>query len=1106
MPGVVVIMENGTRNTLPTNHDRDDGQLLNGTPGFPSKVSPARHNGAGGGPMDGVSGTNAVANGSMEAEEQLPPAPGPSRMNDLPDEIQHITQGYVPLGVLLSRLAQKTHNLLSDEIMTLARMPPLAPAVNGNSAHADSTSDDTSPDNLNKKARLLNFVQERHAEWVKALVITRWSRNAEPVSKLIDLMYYLNTQRKIYDDSLDYLINIKRDLTFARLPDPDLQTALHLLARGQAPWMPDLNYIKPPPISPKEQLEWIEELNTLLSIRLNLEDHDNIPRQFQDYSIESGRVTFKVADEFEVDLTIADEDFEKQFWFIDFRFAFSPAPAELSESLRIHLEHKVNEILEKDGLRGCYKFLHEFILTHKITEYVKQALELSRGGRWVDMLKVERLHRAMAIQYWANRFPPEGPKSWILLGVHSGQKPNAPTDPNSSSYLTLRWFRDNREVKDVVIQLDNGDISTEKLLNRVIQKHIEHCLTTLYNKLRPNERYSKRETGLALRICEDDAAQSTLEMQIGHGTTVTVQMVPTTGFLSMKPQTAMVCRGEGKLNWQSKDPIQDAAGCLESFRWQYMHEELKRRGSSMSWSISKSPVSLDMIKSVLKIREHSQYLWLRRVGWEDNWFILVTMSMSGDRWWLIETSTRPGERISTYTRLPLTSENPDFSDDKFFSNLTIFSAGMISRIVDLRTLHKRHINYRLQPGRNDSLPPNVELPEVSMRLVDVLAQSRPEDSKKDVAYSKKVKEVTSWAHDFVQIRFKGIRHPTSRKSRKTHPVGAQAVADKRLLRVMVDARLKVSDPTRFDLLKGNVQQDVAYNDKRGVFALNLETEVGSTILDTLVRRVQSIDLLANCVRAIRTSDRDVQCEDITLNKLVISYSSQKRVTDSEAPKQSIRRWKAVITLGKDGIELELEKDNPQCRVLDLFRNLINSDLGFMKVPGYLSVTLPVLQALESLEDAWESFATNDRGQVEVMPAQLDHFHVHYVLPGPTKTSPRRLRVKIRLQTRKDKGLFWYVTRQELGVSEPLDDEFKKALDKVWNAPDKVWTFLNDGAAAEPDNRVGMLLKAVDDAVRPLAMQSPSVSRTKAPPVSKSQPGKARPQQAQHTGPVVVLDD
>ena len=147
-----------------------------------------------------------------------------------------------------------------------------------------------------------------------------------------------------------------------------------------------------------------------------------------------------------MDLAIASEEFESQFWFIDLRFTFSPHPAEIDPVLRTQIEQKINDVLLRDGLSGCYKYLHEIVLTRKILELRKQAMDLSRG-RWIEGLKVEQLNRAVSIQYWVDRYA-KGSKSWILLGVHSGKPKNGRPHPRDTSRLFIRWFRDGKEVVD----------------------------------------------------------------------------------------------------------------------------------------------------------------------------------------------------------------------------------------------------------------------------------------------------------------------------------------------------------------------------------------------------------------------------------------------------------------------------------------------------------------------------------------------------------------------------------------------------------------------------------------------------------------------------------
>ncbi|KAI0021002.1 mediator complex subunit MED14-domain-containing protein [Xylariomycetidae sp. FL0641] len=1147
MPGVVM-MENGVRQTLPTNHDRSNGPLLNGANAFASQSSPSRQNGTAGKTGDGgINGTGVMVNGDgngtgsaypstgegPNAGQSAPSAQGAPRMNDLPDEIQHITEGYIPLGVLLSRLAQSTHNQLSDEIAALAKMPMPAPAVNGNSSHADASLDDTSPENLNKKIHLLNFVQERHAEWVKALIIANWSRKAEPVSKLIDLKGRIDQERLCYHIAIDYLCQVKRGLAGARMPNPDLRTALYVLATGQAPWMPDLNYVEPPSMSPKEQLQWIENLNTLLSIRLNLDDHDNIPEQFLDYSIDSGRVTFKVPGEFEVDLTIADEDFEKQFWFLDFRFAFTPVAPELPDSLRQFIEHKVNETLEHEGLFGCYKFLHEFVLTHKITEFFRQAFELSKG-RWVETLKIERLNRAMSIQYWANRVSPDGPKSWILLGVHSGKKPGS-SHKTSTSHLAIRWFMDGKEMMDVPISLDSAHVSTEHLLQRVVGLHIEHLLTTIHGRLKATGRFAKREAALALNANKDEPALSELKLQLSSEYCVSMKVSPITGLLALKPRIATVWKNENHLNMQSSQGIaKDGFACLERIRCGFVYEELLRRGKSVGWALCrKAPLKTENVKELLKLKDLSQITWLRRRNWPQDWYIMVSLSTSGDRWWLFELfegkeAPRIGPNVRSYTPVPLDSGTPRLSD-RFFSNLTVFSAALMAQITDLRTLHGRKVQHKPVRMTNSALPADMKVPSIFIRLTDLLGGQQEVGSSKNSS-----ERITSWAMDFVQVMFKGVDPRSSRPAAATPDSKLDGASQgnptaplETCLRTFVDARIKVADPTRFSLLKGNVERDVAFNPRLGVFAFRLAADVGTTILGTLGRRLQALGRLADCVDAIRRSDRDVRCEDITLNKITFSYSDQPKEGNGEGAIQpNPARWKASLDLRTDKTKLSLEKGNPELRILECYQNLLSSVLGFDKLPFYLSSMLPMAQAFDAVEDAWEGLAMSNQGSVEIFTAHLDWYNVHYRLPGLAKNTQRRVTLQVRLRER-DGDQIWHVFREEAGPTKQPDDEFGKALQKVWRSEERVWHCLEDGAAVETDKRSAALIKAIDDAIRPLAMQSPSVlKQTHAkglPAKTQAQnramgANKARAQQQhqqqqhqqhqhqQHQQNIVVLDD
>lgn len=248
MPGV--IMENGDRNGAHTNHDRD--QRPNGTNGAAYVTEMMQEKGKGRAEpqqnMTPVSPTLANGvNGSFAQGAPKHVAPTEDvispdmmeRIRQLPPEIEEITTGYLPLSGLLGRLAQQSHNTLTDRILYMTDMPVPTSAMNGNASHI-TTSDDNSADNINKKLQLLNFAQDTHANWVKALVITEWSRKSKEVSKLIDIKAHLDKQKFFYQMAVHEMTEVKRSLAQARVPNPDLKTAVEVLSTGKAPWMPDV--------------------------------------------------------------------------------------------------------------------------------------------------------------------------------------------------------------------------------------------------------------------------------------------------------------------------------------------------------------------------------------------------------------------------------------------------------------------------------------------------------------------------------------------------------------------------------------------------------------------------------------------------------------------------------------------------------------------------------------------------------------------------------------------------------------------------------------------------------------------------------------------------
>ncbi|KAL1878665.1 mediator complex subunit [Diaporthe australafricana] len=1073
-------MEIGTQNGARTDHDRE--LKMNGVNGAGMvKREPSPNKSKGGAtPMTNGYDTPMDVDATKQAQAASNAPDQVSKMDNLPPEIAHITQNFIGIPFLLQRMAQKSHNDLQAKIEELAKISIPQGSLNGNAG----TAEDNSEENQNKKVNLLHFIQDMHGKWVKALIISEWSRKAGQVSKLIDLNVHINEELGKYDQGLDFVGHIKRGLYQARLPDPDLKTALQVLSTGQAPWVPEFGYIDSPPLTTAEQMKWINELNTLLSVRLNLVDHDKIPHQFREYTIDSGRVTFKVNGEFEIDLTIADEDFEQQFWFIDFRFTFSPAPQDLTNTLRSFLEFRVNEALGNEGLRGCYELLHELTLTHKINELRRQAVQLSRG-RWIEHLKVERLNRALSIQYWTNRFPAAGSntgtKSWIIIGVNSGRtpKPNSPPKSNTASHLELRWFKDGKEVRDVDVSVDSQDISADALLKKIVAKHIGDILSSIHDRLLTKPRFEKRQASICLSISGEDPSESALVVQLTHAQSLTVRINPTTGFFNMQPAAqSFIYRGEAYLNQRSRNLVEDGVVQIENIRWSSEFGELVRLGEGQGWRVSRRPVASEEVRRLHASREPHNALWLRREGWAATWYLVVCLSLAGDTWWLVDVmgdapnglkvdSPKPRgnqfnarnnvmieqqtARMRTFNLIPITSTNPKFSVP-FFTDLTTLTTGMIAQISDITTLRKSNIQYTVKPTNNPYLSSRLRMPALFVRFAAILPPQGGEHKTQQTR--------DSWASEFVQIIFRGVRNPAS--------------ASSRCFTVSADVRVVVKDKSKFSLLKGHVDHDVFYHPRNGYFRLHLRTEIGKSFIDTLATRLKALDRLVEFVAAINSRADTVKCESVTLRKVVFTYGPPTTEQPS-ADGQASTPWRVVLDLARsEKVSVTLEKGNPHVRVRDMLDNLVNSPVGFEQLPFWLQTSLRLHRGLDAMEDSWVDIASNNQGDLQVVPRALDWLSVHLKLPALANKSARHLCLSVRCRQRRGQ-LWWSVERAKRSGDSPKKDvdEFDAALQPVFDARGEGWLGQGKSAVALcAGTGVEDLLARLSDALKALAVGGP----------------------------------
>lgn len=249
MPGI--IMEGPAFNGASSFSQPDS--RTNGAPGVYEAMDDKKR------ALDGLTNGVAQANGSSSSRNGVltngkssspdgvvtAPFDAANPFRQLPPEIEHITFGYLPLSKLITRLVQESLNDLTQVVNDMSVLQIAQQPQQSNSNHLQNHVNGTvagtsSQANVQKKLRLLNFAQDRRAQFIKLLVLSQWSRQAADVSKAIDLKVWLDRQKGLYDDAGGWMGELKRNLGPAKMPNPDLRTSLEVLSTGKASWLPDV--------------------------------------------------------------------------------------------------------------------------------------------------------------------------------------------------------------------------------------------------------------------------------------------------------------------------------------------------------------------------------------------------------------------------------------------------------------------------------------------------------------------------------------------------------------------------------------------------------------------------------------------------------------------------------------------------------------------------------------------------------------------------------------------------------------------------------------------------------------------------------------------------
>ncbi|ONH68442.1 Mediator of RNA polymerase II transcription subunit 14 [Cyberlindnera fabianii] len=319
-----------------------------------------------------------------DQQSQVHPSQGPP-------EIPHITTNIIPLSQILRKFAESSFSELQQVIQT-------------------------QPNNEAKKKRLLELIVRLRQEYVRLYVLTKWSRtSAQDFTKFIDILVWLKEQTFHFNNLIWGTKSLNQSLLSAKLPNPDLITALEVYTNGR-PTLPTHNFIEPK-ISTKKVLSTLKELNTILYMKYATAD--DLPEEFTNYSIKDGRI-YIYTEDYNLQISTADET--GPFFLISFEFTFGDFVTSR------HLMRVCNETLRTSGFQELKRLLTNYTNTMKLY-LIHQKLSPMKTIKHVyhqDKFQI-------VVHYWVNSFVFK--YSYIEIGLNRANK------------IVYKWFRQGEYIE-----------------------------------------------------------------------------------------------------------------------------------------------------------------------------------------------------------------------------------------------------------------------------------------------------------------------------------------------------------------------------------------------------------------------------------------------------------------------------------------------------------------------------------------------------------------------------------------------------------------------------------------------------------------------------------
>ena len=434
----------------------------------------------------------AMSDASRPHGETLADVPQEELLQELPLEQSDL----IPLVALVERLSNNAYQ-------TLQSLGDTLPSLSSDA----------------KKAKVFSTAMELRKQFIKLLVLVRWSKDVELLNKARNVIALLVDQQWAHEDVFSGVTQARKILPNARICDADLVTAIDVIRTGTYQRLPQSirnSTVPKEPMSNRQVLEVLRSLDQVLSIRLTC--NAVVPRSLHLQRITDGKAYFEASGLYDACLTTSGPADEDRWWLLDFHFSDSATDGDEDLTALLTTPYLENVFASAEGILAQTEPSDEPVLVRLHNMLKQQALQRQLHILHYQLQRVARLHwggnvrftldivsHVLEVQYWVAHsqvLSKQDLKKGISRGLLQGKlRLSLHTDPltgakkvltdlisgstdfTDQSTILVEWDVDSSikaETKDLPeLKLEHLDI--EALMLTAIDRH-SFALMTLFQK------------------------------------------------------------------------------------------------------------------------------------------------------------------------------------------------------------------------------------------------------------------------------------------------------------------------------------------------------------------------------------------------------------------------------------------------------------------------------------------------------------------------------------------------------------------------------------------------------------------------------------------------